>query len=87
MSGSDITDASAHERRQGLGWEWFEALFETLLQPLARRGRHPESFYRDMRLLGVDGTQLSLRNTTAITRLPRKRHGNGTEHGDAAFLK
>lgn len=87
MSGSNISDASAHERRQGLGWEWFRALFETLLQPLAQRGKHPESFYQDMRLLGMDGSQWSLRNTAAILELPRKRHSNGLEHGDAAFLK
>ena len=32
MSGGNISDASAHERRQGLGWDWFEAFFEALLR-------------------------------------------------------
>lgn len=87
MSGSDISDASAHERRQGLGWDWFEALFETLLQPLAQRAKHAESFYHGMRLLGVDGSQWSLRNSAAILQLPRQRHDTGRGRSQAAFLK
>ena len=57
MSGGNISDASAHERRQGLGWDWFEAFFETLLQPLARRAEDDGSFYHGMRLLGVDDSR------------------------------
>lgn len=87
MSGVDISDAAAHERRQGLGWDWFESLFETLLQPLAQRREHTASFYHGLRLVGMDGTQWSLRNAPAITRLPRRRHDTGQGHEQAAFLK
>ena len=87
MSGKNISDAAAQERREGLSWAWFEALFVRLLRPLARRQHHPESFYHGMRLLGVDGSQWSLRNTAANTAAPRRRHGNGHSPSLAAFFK
>lgn len=87
MSGIDISDAAAQERRQGLSWEWFEALFASVLQPLAKLREHPESFYGKMRLLGVDGTQWSLPNTEAHTASPRTRPRPGDGRSDAAYLK
>ena len=87
MSGVNITDAAAHERRQGLRWAWFEALFVHLLRPLAERRAHPESFHHGMRLLGVDGSQWSLRNTEANTAVPRERPGNGHSDNLSAFFK
>jgi hypothetical protein len=86
MSGTDISDAAAHERRQGLSWAWFEALFSSVLRPLAKSKEHPESFYQGMRLLGVDGSQWSLRNTAANTAAPRTRH-RGRRAESAAFFK
>jgi DDE family transposase len=87
MSGKNLSDAAAQERREGLSWAWFEALFARLLRPLARCQSHPESFYHGMRLLGVDGSQWSLRNTAANTAAPRERHGNGHSASRAAFFK
>ena len=85
-SGMTISNAAAHERRQGLRWEWFEELFGHILKPLARRDKHPDCFYHGMRLLAVDGSKWSLRNTPAITAQSPPRHGN--QHGHcAAFVK
>jgi hypothetical protein len=87
MSGIEISDAAAHERRQGLSWEWFQALFAVVLKPLSNAREHPESFYKSMRLLGLDGSQWSLRNTDALGALPRKRLRTSEEKSSAAFLK
>ena len=81
-----ISNAAAQERRQGLRWEWFEELFGHILKPLARRHKHPDCFYRDMRLLAVDGSKWSLRNTPDIISQSPPRHGN--QHGHCAgFIK
>jgi hypothetical protein len=85
MSAVDISDEAAMQRRQGLRWEWFEALFAQVLLPLARRGQHEESFYQGHRLLGLDGTEWSLRNTEAVTSQRRARHRNAQR--EAAFYK
>jgi hypothetical protein len=85
MSGVDISDEAAMQRRAGLRWEWFEALFAHVLRPRAQRGKHAESFYCGHRLLGLDGTEWSLRNTKAITSQARPRHSNGKT--EAAFYK
>lgn len=87
MSGVDVSDAAAHERREGLSWEWFEALFAGVLRPLAKPKEHPESFYAGMRLLGIDGTQWSLRNSKANSQGPRRRALTGRHRSEAAFLK
>ena len=73
------------QRRQGLGWEWFAALFEEVFSPLAQRGQDEESFYQGHRLLGVDGTEWSLRNTQAVSSQVRPRHRNA--QCEAAFYK
>jgi hypothetical protein len=86
MSGVPISDTAACQRRKGLRWEWFEALFAQVLRPRAQRSRQPESFYHGHRLLGLDGSEWSLRNTEAITTQPRPRHING-QGREAAFHK
>jgi hypothetical protein len=85
MSGVDISDEAAMQRRANLRWEWFEALFAQTLRPRAQLKEHPESFYCGHRLLGVDGTAWSLRNTEAITSQQCSRHRNGQK--EAAFYK
>jgi hypothetical protein len=87
MSGESVSDASAQERRAGLSWAWFEDLFASVLRPLATHSKHPESFHGNMRLLGIDGTQWSLRNTKANTLNSGRRYCYGSERSDAAFFK
>jgi len=63
MSGS-----SASERRQALPCEVFAKILDVALSPLAQAGRHPQAFYRGLRLVAIDGTQFSLVNTPQILR-------------------
>jgi len=86
VSGTMITDAAAQARRAGLSWAWFLALFDQVLRPLAQRKTHPESFYHTMRVIAVDGSSWSLRNTPNNTQEAAPRHRN-QKGGSAAFLK
>ena len=85
ISGVSISNEAAIQRRGGLNWKCFEALFAQVLRPRALSGQHEESFYHGHRLLGVDGSEWSLRNTQAICASSRPRHSNGKK--DAAFYK
>jgi len=85
MSNVSISDEAAIQRRAGLSWEWFEELFAEVLRPRAQHECHPLSFYHGHRLLGVDGSQWSLRNTRAIGSRAGARHRNASR--EAAFYK
>lgn len=85
MSNVSISDEAAIQRRTGLSWDWFAALFEEVLRPRAQQQRHPLSFYHGHRLLGVDGSQWSLRNTQATLSRAGARHRNASS--EAAFHK
>lgn len=86
MSGVNISDAAVHERRQGLAWDFFEELNTHILRPRARRDLHPDCFYQGHRLLAVDGSWWSLRNTRANIAAAPPRHGN-QKKASSAFLK
>lgn len=86
VSGANVSDSAAHQRRQGLTWEWFLELFSHILKPLARRGQDHEAFHHNLRLLSIDGSSWSLCNTTAIIDKSPPRHGNQRGRG-AAFIK
>ena len=86
MSGVQVSDAAAQERRSALSWKWFEALFAQVLKPLAEGSKQPGCFHRGLRLLAVDGSQWSLRNTEAIKAQAAPKHGNQKGRG-AAFFK
>jgi len=86
MTGVQVSDSAAIQRRAGLPWEWFEALFAQILRPLAQRSAHPESFYHGHRLLALDGSEWSLRNTASVTTGARPRHTN-QHSSEAAFFK
>ena len=86
LSRVNISDSAAQQRRAHLPWEWFAALFNEVLKPRALPQQHPESFYASMRLLAVDGSQWSLRNTDAIEAQAAPRQRNQTE-SVAAFCK
>ena len=86
MTGVKVSDSAAMQRRAGLRWEWFEALFAQILRPRAVRSVHPESFHQGHRLLALDGSEWSLRNTAAITSTARPRHTN-QHSSEAAFFK
>lgn len=86
ISRTNLSDPAAIQRRATLGWEFFEQLFARLLKPLAGRRTHPQSFHCGMRLLGIDGSQYSLRNTARVQQMQRARPRNQHSEG-AAFMK
>ena len=86
LSGIHLSNAAVHQQRAALPWEWFEGLFAHVLQPIAKPREHPDAFYGALRLLAVDGTAWSLRNTTAIEHVMPPRHGN-QKGASSAFHK
>lgn len=65
-TGKTICDAALSERRQNLAWSVWERILEVALKPVARSKEEPMAFYKGMRLVALDGTKFSLRNTPAI---------------------
>lgn len=79
-----MSDSAFSQRRQGLPQDLFEEITAAALRPLADPERHPEAFYRGLRLVGVDGTQCSVSNTPALlAALPKA----ASRRLEAAFAK
>lgn len=68
IHGEELAESSLSERRRNIPWDVFRGVMRWLLKPLGDPKRHPESFYRGLRLIGLDGTGFSLRNTRSILR-------------------
>jgi hypothetical protein len=66
LMGTGLAESTLSERRQALSWTLFTDLLRMFLRPLADARRHPDAFYKGLRLLAVDGTQFSLTNTPQI---------------------
>ena len=84
LTGKNIPDGALSQRRALLPIAGFEALLTTTLQPKAERARHPEAFYQDLRLCGVDGCLFSVTNTPQTKKQMRKAR---SRRGRAAFPK
>lgn len=80
----DISDSALAQRRARLPWEIFTRLLTLALRPLAERRRHEGAFYHGWRLVGIDGTQWSVRNTPRILGSLSKA---ASRRLDAAFAK
>ena len=78
-----LVDSSWADRRARLPWEIFADLLRRMLRPRATR-RQREAFWRDWRLVALDGTQFSLTNTPQIAATTTKAR---TRRGRAAFAK
>jgi hypothetical protein len=63
LTGKPITDGALSQRRQGLVWRIFEKILDVALRPKANFRRHPEAFYKGLRLCGLDGSRASVANT------------------------
>jgi hypothetical protein len=66
VTGKRLAESSLSERRSNIAWEVFSQILSLFLRPLAHEKKHPEAFYQGYRLVGVDGTEFSLRNTSRI---------------------
>jgi len=84
LTGKDITDGALAQRRALLPPAVFEQLMSAALKPKAEPKSHPESFYHDLRLCGVDGSLFSVTNTPQV----KKQMGKArSRRGRAAFAK
>jgi len=80
--GFQMAESTLSERRQALPFEVFAELLRRMLRPLAEAG--PASFFRQWRLVALDGVVFSLANTPQVKRRCRK---GGNQNGRAAFAK
>ena len=79
-----LSDSSWAARRARLPWDVFADLMRRMLRPLATLRQHPDAFWRQWRLVALDGTQFSLPNTAQIRATAPKTK---TRRGRAAFAK
>lgn len=84
LSGQKVAEATLSERRQTLDARVFVKVMDAALKPIADERRHPQAFFHGMRLLGVDGYEVSLPNTEAVGRSMKKAK---SRRGRAAFAK
>lgn len=61
-----LAESSLSERRQNLPWAVFTSLMQAALRPKATPKRNPQAFYKNLRLVAIDGTQFSVSNTPQI---------------------
>jgi hypothetical protein len=84
LTGVKISATQISERRQQLGTEIFEWILQQIGGGRADPRRHPEAFYRGLRLVGIDGSLFSLFNTPAVLKQLSKAC---TRRMKAAFAK
>jgi hypothetical protein len=82
LLGIQMAESTLSERRQALPFEVFAELLKRLLRPIV--GASAQAFYRQWRLVAIDGVSFSLPNTPQINRACRK---GGNQNGKAAFAK
>jgi hypothetical protein len=84
LTGALLSESALSERRQSLGTTpWRDAL-GAFLRPVANPYLHPHAFYKELRLVGVDGTTLSVANTPPMKATAKKTK---SRRGKAAFFR
>lgn len=82
--GLKISDVCLSLRRRKMTLQPFLTIMRTALQPLAQETLHSACFFAGLRLVGHDGTTLSVANTAAVlAEMPKAK----TRKGLAAFAK
>ena len=81
-TGWRMSESAISERFQILSSEVFGQIMDVALKPQADPRRHPEAFYKGMRLVGIDGVQFPVANTEAVETQMKKA---GSRRGQAAF--
>lgn len=84
LTGKQLTDGALAQRRALLPVAVFEKILAAALQPKADPGRHPDAFYRGLRLTAIDGSTFSVLNTPQTKKQMRKAR---SRRGRAAFPK
>jgi putative transposase len=83
LGGEAMTDPAYTQRRELLPPELFASILEAGLKPLASLEAHPDAFFAGWRLVGVDGSEVSVVNTPANKKIPKAK----SRRGRAAFAK
>lgn len=84
LTGTKISDKALCDRRKNIPLPVFELILEAALKPKADPQKHPEAFWRGLRLCSLDGTKFSLSNTPAIQKNLKKAKAR---RGEAAFAQ
>lgn len=84
LLGVEIKDSSLSERRQRIGFEPFRWLMKNALRPMADETLDKGSFYKGLRLCGIDGSRWSVTNTPQILGAMTKA---ASRRFEAAFAK
>jgi hypothetical protein len=68
----ELSDSALSQQRLKWGVKPFLQLIDALLAPLATLAGQPYAFYKDLRIMAIDGTQFSLINTPANIKARKK---------------
>lgn len=79
-----MSDSALSERRQSLGVQPWKDALRIALQSRADPAAQPGAFYKGLRLVGVDGTTMSVGNTPAMK---TQRLKTKSRRGQAAFVR
>ena len=79
-----LSDSALAQRRALIPWDVFKSLLAAVLRPKADPRRHPDAFYKGLRLCGIDGSLYSVANTPQVKAQMSKAQ---TRRGKAAFAK
>jgi hypothetical protein len=74
----ELTDGALSQRRAKLSWNVFQLIMKEALKPKADATKHPQAFYRGLRLCGVDGSRFSMTNSPQLKETmtkPESRRG------------
>lgn len=66
LSRKRVSGAALSKRRRRLPWQIFEWMMDLILGVQADPRKHPSAFWKGYRLMGVDGTMFSAKNTSGI---------------------
>lgn len=79
-----MSSSALSQRRANMQLEPFITVMRHALRPMARQEQHPDCFFAGLLLVGIDGTQFDLLNTSQINAEVAKV---STRRGEAAFAK
>lgn len=84
LTGKDITDGALSQRRVAMPWGIMRKILSVALRPKAQPKKHPNAFFKGLRLCGLDGSRASVANTPQTKELLLKA---ASRRHKAAFAK
>jgi hypothetical protein len=66
VTGKRVSGAALSKRRRKLPWQIFEWMMDLILGVQADPQKHPSAFWKGYRLVGLDGTMFSAKNSSGI---------------------